>query len=207
MVDTAGHCVSDGHGHYYSKFKVVPAYSSRCSGCEDEPYGEWTARTVTTRAEWHFQRNHKQDLAYVVTNDRNGRRIADVVGGVGTKFNIGRGQRWAATGYPADDPFNGYDQYVSVSGRIADDDPDRGSGPMTIGIATSMTAGCSGGGWMTGPYTNGIGYLNGHNSYFYVRGSVRNAQSHVRPVLRRRGARPLQLHRRAGIGTTVSPRS
>ena len=119
MVDTAGHCVSDAHGHYFSDFKVVPAYSSRCSGCEDAPYGEWSARTVTTRAEWHFHENYRQDLGYIVTNDRNGRRIADVVGGVGTEFNIGRDQRWAATGYPAEEPFNGYDQYVSVSGRIA----------------------------------------------------------------------------------------
>jgi hypothetical protein len=174
MVDTAGHCVSDGAGNYHSDFVVVPAYSSRCSGCADEPYGAWTARTVTTRAEWHLHANLKQDLAYIVTDDRNGRRIADVVGGVGTKFDISRNQQWAATGYPADSPFNGDDLFVSLSGRVADDDPDAGTGSSTIGIACNMTHGSSGGGWMTGPYTNGIGYLNGHNSYRPTEGPLSN---------------------------------
>ncbi|MGZ4730106.1 MAG: hypothetical protein ACXWB2_20520, partial [Acidimicrobiales bacterium] len=47
MVDTAGHCVSEG-GHYLRNIVVVPAYSSQCSGCKDAPYGVWSARTVTT---------------------------------------------------------------------------------------------------------------------------------------------------------------
>jgi hypothetical protein len=92
MVSTAGHCVSDGLGRFHSNFIVVPGYSSQCNGCGDAPFGRWSARFVTTTTEWHSFSNFKQDVGYIVTNDRNGVRIVDRLGGQGISFNAARSQ-------------------------------------------------------------------------------------------------------------------
>jgi hypothetical protein len=172
MVDTAGHCVSDGHGHFNSPVAntiFVPAYSSAGTGCVPNcyPYGIWTARTLTTTTEWHVNSNLKQDYGYVVLNTLNGNHIVNLLGGQGTAFNFSRSQTFNAYGYPAAAPFNGYDQKLCVSGRLGDDNPSPSRpGPLTIRINCDMTGGSSGGGWLIG-LSGGLGYVNSHNSYRY----------------------------------------
>jgi hypothetical protein len=182
MVDTAGHCVSDGAGRFHLNFLVVPGYSSQCNGCGDAPFGRWTARTVTTTTEWHNFSNFKQDLGYIVTNDLNGQRIVNALGGHGSQFNLPRSQQWLAYGYPAAAPFNGFNQYVCPSGRLADDNPNPARpGPLAIRIACNMTGGSSGGGWIINQSTAGLGSVNGHNSYKYVSGPLANVNHMYSP--------------------------
>lgn len=165
MIDTAGHCVSNGAGTWYSNHTVVPAYSSSFNG--HRPYGTWTSRSLTTRTEWHSFSNFKQDTAYIILNTLGGQHIVNYLGGHGSAFNASRNQTWFSYGYPQAAPFNGFDQWVCVSGRLADDNPSPARpGPFTIRIQCDMTGGSSGGGWLIS-ISGGLGYVNSHNSYRY----------------------------------------
>jgi hypothetical protein len=165
MVSTAGHCVSDGAGRFHRNVVVVPAYSSSYNG--HAPYGQWTARQLTTTSSWHTSGNFKQDVGIIITNDRSGRRIVNYLGGQGTRFNASRNQYFRSYGYPQAAPFNGYNQYVCPSNRLGDDNPNWfAPGPNTIRISCNMTGGSSGGGWLVGE-SGGLGYVNSVNSYKY----------------------------------------
>jgi hypothetical protein len=180
MVDTAGHCVSDGFGTFVYNWVFVPAYSSGKTKCNTAatcyPYGRWTARTLATRAEWHNFSNLKQDLGYGVLNTLNGRHIVNYLGGQGSTFNQSRTQTWKDYGYPQAAPFNGYDQKLCTSGRLANDNPEpTRPGPLTLRIHCNMTGGSSGGGWIVRMNSSGLGYVNSHNSYRYVSGPLANS--------------------------------
>ena len=172
MIDTAGHCVSDGAGHFHTNWIFVPAYSSAASGCLTTagcfPYGKWTARRLATTTEWHNFSNLKQDYGYAVLNTLGGQHIVNRLGGQGSRFNQSRTQTFRAYGYPQAAPFNGFDQKVCVSNRLANDNPSARPGPLTMKISCNMTGGSSGGGWLIAMATSGLGYVNSHNSYGYV---------------------------------------
>jgi len=172
LIDTAGHCVSDGAGHFHTNWIFVPAYSSAASGCLTTagcfPYGKWTARRLATTTEWHNFSNLKQDYGYAVLNTLGGQHIVNRLGGQGSRFNQSRTQTFRAYGYPQAAPFNGFDQKVCVSNRLANDNPSARPGPLTMKISCNMTGGSSGGGWLIAMATSGLGYVNSHNSYGYV---------------------------------------
>jgi hypothetical protein len=186
MVDTAGHCVSDGAGLFYEDWVFVPGYSSAETGCATfdgcNPFGIWNARTLTTRAEWHYYANLKQDYGYAVLNTLDGQHIADYLGGQGSIFNAPRNETWTDFGYPQAPPFNGFDQDQCVSGLLADDDPDAGPGELTMRIECSLTSGASGGGWLVDlGQSSGLGYVNSHNSYRYLSGPLVNPDTMYGP--------------------------
>jgi hypothetical protein len=169
MVSTAGHCLSDGRGTWSGHVMVVPGYSSKRARSGDAPYGEWVARDLFTTTEWHVHGNILQDIGYIVVRRNAGRRVVDAVGGVGTRWGLKRNKRYVARGYPADPPFNGWNQFRCGPGRkTANDDPSRGAlpGPATMAIKCNMTGGSSGGGW-TFKAANGRVFQNGLNSYTY----------------------------------------
>jgi V8-like Glu-specific endopeptidase len=178
MVSTAGHCVSDGNGHWSSDILVVPAYSSKCDGCDNAPFGVWYGSAVTTRTQWHYNSNLLQDVGYI-TLDKNsaGKNAVSLLGGRGTKWNLRRGQTFTAVGYPAAAPFTGSSQYKSRSLLVRNDDPSGGywTGPKTMAIWSNMTGGASGGAWMAN------GYQNGLNSYRYISGPKANARQMYGP--------------------------
>jgi V8-like Glu-specific endopeptidase len=178
MVSTAGHCVSDGNGHWSSNVLVVPAYSSKCDGCDNAPFGIWYGSSLTTRTQWHYDSNLLQDVGYI-TLDRNkaGRNAVSLLGGRGTKWNLSRGQTFTAMGYPQAAPFNGSSQYRSRSLHIRNDDPSGGYwvGPKTMAIWSNLTGGASGGAWMA------RGYQNGLNSYRYISGPQANSHQMYGP--------------------------
>lgn len=194
MVDTAGHCVSDGAGRFHHNWTFVPAYSSSATGCVTvagcRPYGTWTARTLVTRTEWHKFSNLKQDLGYAVLNTRAGKHIVSYLGGQGSTFNQSRTQTWKDYGYPQAAPFKGFDQKLCTSGRLANDNPSVRPGPLTLRIHCNMTGGSSGGGWIVRMAANGLGYVNSHNSYKYVGGPLANSDHMYGPYY---GAEALSL--------------
>jgi hypothetical protein len=180
MVDTAGHCVSNGAGRFFTNWIFVPGYSSAATGCRTTagcfPFGKWTARRLTARTEWHNFGNFKQDLGYAVLNTLGGQHIANRLGGQGTTFNASRTQTWRDFGYPQAAPFNGFDQKLCVSGRLANDNPTSRPGPLTMRISCNMTGGSSGGGWLINlSGATGLGFVNSHNSYKYVSGPLANS--------------------------------
>jgi len=124
--------------------------------------------------EWHSFSNFKQDVGYIIVNDRNGQRIVNRLGGQGSRFNVSRDQQFRAYGYPQASPFNGFNQYVCPSKRLANDTPGSRPGPQTMRISCNMTGGSSGGGWLIAE-SGGLGFVNSVNSYKYVSGPKANA--------------------------------
>ncbi len=186
MVDTAGHCVSNGAGTFYQEWAFVPAYSSSATACATAeacfPFGVWTAGMLTTRSDWFYSGNLKQDYGYAVLDTLDGQHIADYLGGQGSAFNEARSQTWTDFGYPQAAPFTGFDQDQCVSGRISDDDPVVGPGSPTIAINCNLTGGASGGGWLIDlAQATGLGYVNSHNSYRYVDGPLANPNTMYGP--------------------------
>lgn len=179
MIDTAGHCVSDGAGRFVDNWIFVPGYASNPSGGRAGlyPYGIWTARYLSTTAQWHYSGNIKQDYGYGLVAPLSNRHIATYLGGQGTYFNTPRNQVYSAFGYPAASPFKGMDQRVSVSRRTGDDLLlDSLPGPRPMRIVSNLTGGASGGGWLVGiSTTTGLGHVNGHNSYRYASNSASDA--------------------------------
>jgi len=168
MVDTAGHCVSTGSGGWVTKWAFVPAYSSSYWG--EAPYGVWPSRELTTRSEWFYNGNLKQDLGYGVLATRNGVHAVNWLGGQGTLWNYGRSQYVYEFGYPA------ADQRLNVSWTSGSDDPNWGRpGPGTLRINSPQTPGTSGGGWLAYLGWDGVGYVNSHSSYRYESGPKANA--------------------------------
>ncbi|MGH8900614.1 MAG: hypothetical protein ACRDYA_02795 [Egibacteraceae bacterium] len=165
IVWTAGHCVHEGQGgKFHKNWMFVPAYSS--SSDDHRPYGTWTARELLTRAEWASNSNFRQDLGAAVVKRLDKQRIVDVLGGQGIAFNQPRSQRFSAFGYPAAPPFNGFLQWRCNSRHLDNDFP-TGIGSATLEIHCNMTGGSSGGGWLIDIGSNGLGLVNGLNSYRY----------------------------------------
>ncbi len=185
MIDTAGHCVSDGAGSFVSNWVFVPGYASdpNKGNLGMYPFGIWTARELTTTTQWHYYANIKQDLGYGIVAPLGNRHIADYLGGQGVLFNSPRNQVYSAFGYPQAHPYNGRDQRVAVSRWLSNDSLlGNTPGPETMQISSDLTGGASGGGWVVGiSSSTGLGQVAGHNSYRYVGGSHTNARRMYSP--------------------------
>ena len=73
VLATAGHCVNDGHGNYYSNWLFVPAENGARA-----PFGSWTWAAADTTTAWYFGGGgvpNEQDDALIVLNQEsvNGR--------------------------------------------------------------------------------------------------------------------------------------
>ena len=163
LVWTAGHCVYDEFGGgFATNWMFVPGYRNG-----QRPFGSWVAEELFTTRAWREHASIRLDLgAAAVARDGEGRGIEDQIGGLGIAFSQSRNQRFAAFGYPAVPTlfrldFDGQRLYSCGSPRTADDHPP-GSGPATMQIGCDMTAGSSGGGWLTGS-----GLVNSVTSYRY----------------------------------------
>jgi V8-like Glu-specific endopeptidase len=97
MIWTAGHCVSDGNGHWYSNFQFIPDYHDRI-----EPLGSWVWKSVSTPKAWFNGAKFEYDLAAISLRPQNGAKVADVTGYQGYKFNHGYNWNAYEFGYPYD---------------------------------------------------------------------------------------------------------
>jgi hypothetical protein len=143
VVWTAGHCVNEGPGSYFTNWAFVPAYKNGV-----RPYGTWTARTLLTTSAWRTSGNFGYDEgAAVVRANASGQTLTDIVGSRGIAFNQARQQHYLAHGYPAAAPFTGGRMFICESDLATQDTR---SNPATLGIGCDMTGGSSGGGWVVG---------------------------------------------------------
>ena len=155
VVWTAGHCVNEGPGGFYTNWAFVPAYKDGA-----RPYGTWTARTLLTTAAWGQQGDFSYDLGAAVMNTSGGATLTDTVGSRGAAFNQPAEQTYLAHGYPAAPPFTGERMFICESALGT---RDTSADPATMGIGCDMTGGSSGGGWVVGNdvlSVNSYGYLN-----------------------------------------------
>jgi hypothetical protein len=102
VIVTAGHCVSDGVGHFYTNWVFVP---SRYDALE--PYNRWTWNLVTTTNNWFNGGGgvpNVQDVALIRLNDRliNGGlwRIGTLLGTLGYQYNAPLPTHITQIGYP-----------------------------------------------------------------------------------------------------------
>ncbi|MER7506266.1 trypsin-like serine protease [Nonomuraea pusilla] len=141
LVVTAGHCVKDGAGAWAENWTFVPGYG--LDG--DRPYGQYAARRMFVAGPWSRSADDNHDVAMVVLSTWAGRHVADVVGAQDIGFNAGRGGQAFGFGYPADPPYDG-EHLVYCAGRLRDDPYKQ---TRDQGLGCDMTAGSSGGPWLT----------------------------------------------------------
>jgi hypothetical protein len=119
VIATAGHCVNDGSGHYYTNWVFIPADNG-----SSEPYGQWTWSDADTTTAWYYGGGsvpNAQDDALIVLNQQkvNGKgklkSLGDVTGYLGYEYNAGLPTAIAQIGYPCNldscnDPVANYAQ-------------------------------------------------------------------------------------------------
>ena len=142
VVWTAGHCVNEGPGAYYTNFMFVPAYRDGAA-----PYGRFVASTLLTTSSWQTSGEFGVDLgAAVVGTNESSQSLTDAVAELPLVFNSARNQSYRVYGYPAAKKFNGQRMYVCDTAWSRDD---TSTTPNTMGVPCNMTGGSSGGGWVT----------------------------------------------------------
>ena len=160
VVWTAGHCVNEGPGTYFTKFMFVPAYVDGAA-----PYGQFPAPELITTGGWRLSGQFGVDVgAAIPSTNAAGQTLDQAVVERTLVFNSGRAQSYSAYGYPAAKPFDGRRMRVCNTAWTMDD---ASAVPATMGIPCDMTGGSSGGGWVTSS-----GQVASVVSYGY--GSLRN---------------------------------
>jgi V8-like Glu-specific endopeptidase len=169
LVITAGHClyskaetkaeymVAEG---WHENVAFVPGYQNGT-----RPFGVFYARDRVSLRGWLDSENFNYDVgAVVVATNEFGQYLSDVAGSRSISWQLDPNQYIWAYGYPAVQPYNGEDLFVSVT-SYGGDDPQQLSqpGPVTSAIGSDQTGGASGGGWIIA----GTHILNGVNSYRY----------------------------------------
>ena len=154
-VWTAGHCVNEGPGGFYTNWAFVPAYKDGAA-----PYGTWAAANLLTTAAWGNSGDFSYDLgAAVVSPNGSGQSLTSVVGSRGIAFNQAAEQHYLSHGYPAAPPFSGGRMFICEADLGT---RDTSASPATMGIGCDMTGGSSGGGWVVGNNVMSV------NSYGYT---------------------------------------
>lgn len=159
---TAGHCVSDGAGHWHSNWVFVPAYRSG-----NAPYGQWTGSVGWTMNSWHTSGNNSRDSGGVVLNPLNGVKISQKVGWLGFAWNQNPVQtHWFSFGYPGN--IASAQRQIICAGGLGERDTAMPA-PNPVGMGCDMTFGSSGGPWIKNfsGVAGASNYLNGNVSYGY----------------------------------------
>ncbi|MGH3993612.1 MAG: trypsin-like serine peptidase [Pseudonocardiaceae bacterium] len=142
VVWTAGHCVNEGPGGYYTNFLFVPAYRDGAA-----PYGQFPASQLLTTSGWRLGGQYGVDVgAAIPSTNAQGQSLSAAVVERSVVFDSARNQSYSAYGYPAAKPFNGRRMRVCNTAWSRDD---TSANPDTMGIPCDMTGGSSGGGWVT----------------------------------------------------------
>jgi V8-like Glu-specific endopeptidase len=162
VVITAAHCVKSGIGSWATNWTFVPGYTQG-----SRPYGNWTARHYFVANQWSQAANDDDDVAFVTLNPQHAARGVVHIGRVADGLPIKFGNKTAEEftfGYPAEPPYKGGQLYY-CSGRVTQDafhaSPDSG-------LRCDLTAGTSGGPWLSGfdPVT-GTGTITSVSSFKY----------------------------------------
>ncbi|SDG13605.1 V8-like Glu-specific endopeptidase [Sinosporangium album] len=159
VVVTAGHCVKDGKGAWADNWTFVPGYQAG-----RRPHGTFTARRMFVAGPWSRDGDDSYDVGMVALNTSGGKHVTEVVGAQEIAFNGARGGAVYGFGYPADRPYDGQN-LVYCAGRLASD-PHRQTRDQ--GLRCDMTAGSSGGPWLSGfDAQSGRGTITSVSSFKY----------------------------------------
>ncbi|WDN56948.1 trypsin-like serine peptidase [Streptomyces clavuligerus] len=139
LVLTAGHCVHTGPvngrpGAFMTHWTYVPGFRSG-----QRPYGVFWAKRMTTFASWASHGDVGRDVAFVVTELVNGRKLGDVTGGWGIAFNQPKSMNYMLNGYPSNHGGGNVQQYCGIV--VSAQHP---SDPSRIYVACAWAEGASG---------------------------------------------------------------
>ena len=99
VIATAGHCVSDGNGHFFTNWLFVPAEFPGAA-----PFGKWTWAQVVVTGPWFHGGGgvpNKQDDALIVLNANSShQRIGQLTGYLGFEYNAAFPTHLTQLGYP-----------------------------------------------------------------------------------------------------------
>ncbi|WP_063813838.1 trypsin-like serine peptidase [Herbidospora daliensis] len=159
VVVTAGHCVKDGTGAWARNWVFVPGYDEGA-----RPLGTFSARRMFVAGPWSRAADDSYDVGMVALNPQLGRHVNDAAGALEIGFGVKRGQQTHGFGYPADPPYDGERlMYCAGSAR-----PDPHSQTHDQGLRCDLTAGASGGPWLTGfDAATGRGTVTSVSSFKY----------------------------------------
>jgi V8-like Glu-specific endopeptidase len=143
VIVTAGHCVSDGRGNFYTNFRSVAATWNGSA-----PLQTWNWRYVATTTTWHNGGGgvpNAADYAMIELEDRfisgSTKRIGQVTGWLGWETGSCNNNHTHKLGYPGN-VFGGSRLSVATSQTW------RNVAPLNCEYGTSQTFGASGGPWV-----------------------------------------------------------
>lgn len=174
VIWTAGHCISNGAGTFYTNWIFCPSYNA---GGINPTRGCWRWTSAGTRTEWHNSGSFRRDYAYITLENCvagvayclvNG-QVGSHTGSLGFAWNWARDQHWHHYGYPSSTPWNGVQIVATTTEHRYDDDPDGcgGCGPLTNSWGSGQTPGSSGSPLIL-QFSYGGGYINSNVSYYYT---------------------------------------
>lgn len=149
IVVTAGHCVSDGSGHFYNNWQFVPAYQNGVA-----PYQVWSWAQVTVTNVWHFGGGgvpNAADYAMIVVPDKLIgtiiKKIGTYLGFYGWRTGVLSRTHVKMLGYPCN-----WDNCEIMHQNNAG--PFRATAPNNMEYGSDMRGGSSGGPWIQNFGTN-----------------------------------------------------
>jgi V8-like Glu-specific endopeptidase len=158
IILTAGHCVSDGKGKFYTNWKFVPATRNGSA-----PFGTWNWAYVTTTPDWFNGGGgvpSAADYAMIEAADNaSSQRIGDITGWLGWQTVSLIPNHVNLLGYPCNlDSCAIIHQVTAGNFRFV--------GPNDAEYGSDMTGGSSGGPWVQNFGTPAVGQPSGLNSGF-----------------------------------------
>ncbi|GHE28100.1 peptidase [Streptosporangium violaceochromogenes] len=139
LVVTAGHCVKDGAGAWADNWVFVPGYDRG-----RRPYGQFTARRMFVAGPWARGADDGHDLGMVAVGPRGGKHLGEIAGAQEIAFGTPSARPAHGFGFPAEAPYDG-ERLVYCSGPLRGDPHGHGD----RGLRCDMTAGASGGPWLS----------------------------------------------------------
>ncbi|PPF35664.1 hypothetical protein C5E07_14140 [Pseudoclavibacter sp. RFBJ3] len=150
IVVTAAHCLVDFESNKAIASNVVFIPGDRGDGAE-QPYGRWAATDYSIPQHFLDNANYgdqgvygegwNNDFAFLVMEEKDGKRIQDVTGGQGIAFGV-PAKAITQVGYPSASPYDGSEEYMCASSQWREGS----AGGYTH--MCSMTPGGSGGAWL-----------------------------------------------------------
>jgi hypothetical protein len=175
LVATAGHCVYDTvtNQDTLDRWVFIPGYYQGKA-----PWGIYVGKSAYTHYDFANYEDFDSDYAFVTVYNgveagtwKDVGRLGDNVGGQGFSWNQKIGQTVYAFGYPAgahpdgDRPFTGQTPKYCYGKTSAAKPISSFKAEAQIALKCSMTAGASGGPWITQySSTKRLGYINGVTS-------------------------------------------
>jgi len=158
IIITAGHCVSNGNGGFFTNFLFIPATRNGSA-----PFQQWNWAALRVLNAWHLGGGgfpNSGDFAVIELQDRffNGvlRRIGDILGFAGYQTLSLSNNHVTAIGYPCN-----LDSCTIMHRNDAQSF--RNESPNSVVIGSDMRGGSSGGGWYQNYGEYAVGQPTGLN--------------------------------------------